>query len=227
MNNLLSTIAAGLCDGLDGFKYLKSRKLMQIIIPGGWLGIEISLHKTSSPEVKKLAAAALVRIDELEDLYAPYLVFLTPMSPMSPADTKIHPTLGKNCDVLLSKANQELSHGFHVDEESISCFINDYVQAIRDDILPWLEKYSEVDAIYDGLCDPDPMRWLTSNILIRYPVLLAILTKRGDYKGFESIASEFLAYCDKSHALVYKPYAEAITSGLRKTFLGQSRITPT
>ena len=219
MNDLLLTIADGLCDGLDGFKFLKSRKLLQKIIPGGWLGIEIRLHRTSSPEVRKLAAAALVRIDELEDLYAPYLVFLTPMSPMSPADAKIHPTLGKNCDVLLSMTNQELSHGFHVDEESIRCFINDYVQAIRDDILPWLEKYSEVDAIYDGLCDPDPMGWLTSSILIRYPVLLAILTKRGDCEAFEVIASEFLAYCEKPHALVYKPFAEAITSGLRKEVL--------
>jgi len=208
MSDLFLTVAKGIESNLENFKFLKSRRLLQRSIGIGWQGIAISLLKTSSPDVMKLSAHAQVRIDSLEELYAPHHPF------MSSKDAKVHPTLTANCDALLS--DRSLADGFQIDDVCVSEFIKNYSNAILSDVMPWLERYSTEEAIYEGLSGSDPSDWITSDRLTRYPVLLSILAKRSDWKSFEIIAAEFLDYCDKPHAQVYKPLAESLVSGLKK-----------
>ena len=208
MNDLFLTVAKGIESNLEEFKFLKSRRLLQRPIPAGWQGIAVSLLKTSSPDVMKLAAHAQVRIDNLENLYTHHHPF------MNAQDAKVHPTLTVNCDSLLE--DKLLANGFQIDSGSVVEFIERYSLAIHSDIIPWLEKHSSEEAIYKGLYDSDPTKWITSDRLTRYPVLLSILAKRLDWESFDKIAAEFTDYCTKPHALVYKPLAESLALGLRK-----------
>jgi len=212
MSDLFLTVAKGIEANLDRFKFLKSRRLLHRSLPNGWQGIAVSLLKTSSPDVMRLATYAQVRIDSLEELYAPHHLF------MSAKDAKIHPTITANFDSLLE--DKSLANGFRIDDSNVDQFIEDYSAAIQSHLIPWLEKYSTEDAIYEGLSGIDPSNWITSDRLTRYPVLLSILAKRLDWQEFEVIASEFLKYCDKPHAQVYKPLAESLVVGLRSK--GQS-----
>jgi hypothetical protein len=207
MNDLFLTLAKGLEGDLDNFKFIKSRRLLQKTFLNGWQGIAISLLKTSNPEVMKLSAYAQIRIDELENLYTPHHTF------MSAKDSKVHPTLTANCDSLLT--DKSLANGFQIDDSNVSQFIERYSAAIQLDIIPWLEKHSTEDGIYKGLSDSNPLNWVTSDRLTRYPVLLSILAKRSDWDAFEFMATEFLEYCDKPHAQVYKSLATSIINGLK------------
>jgi len=64
--------------------------------------------------------------------------------------------------------------------------------------------------VYAGLADGNPRNWITSDRLTRFPVLLAILAKRGDTAAFDIIAAEFEEWCKQKHAVVYAPLAAAM-----------------
>ena len=99
-------------------------------------------------------------------------------------------------------------------------FLAAYANALHSDVVPWLEKYSDKEAVFQGLVADDPLKRVTSDALRHYPVLLTIFAMRGDWQAFERIADEFLAYCDKPYGAVHRPLAMATINGLRSDLGG-------
>lgn len=186
MKEITSKIGEVLAAELNGFKVVKSRSHLLRTTASGWQAIAIHAQPTTTPGVVKFAAHAQVRLDQIEALYVPLHPFI------SIKEAKLHPTLAINCDQLLG--NRSLANGFTAEATSISSFALSYAADVRNNVLPWLEKYSIEDALLEGLSDPDPKKWVTSDRLTRYPVLMAILAKRGDWSNFEQISAEFAAY---------------------------------
>jgi hypothetical protein len=202
MKQFTEQIGMLLAQRLPGFTFKKRESGLIRPTDKGWQAIAIDVLSTASRGVGKLAADARIRIDELERLYTQHHPFLRPQ------DAKGHATLTMNCDNLLK--NKALTHGFNLDGPTIHSFAEVYAQALQADVIPWLEKYSDEQSLYEGLANADPFKWITSDRLTRFPVLMAILAKRGDVKAFDSVASEFEDWCKQKHAIVYVPLAAAM-----------------
>ena len=89
-------------------------------------------------------------------------------------------------------------------------------------VIPWLDRYSQEDALFDGLVASDPMQRVTRDPLTRFPVLMAIFAKDGNVDRFDAIAVEFQEWCTHKRALVYAPLAMAML-GMRPTQRGFAR----
>lgn len=202
MKQYTESIGTLLAQKLPGFVFKKRESCVFRQTKTGWQAIAIEVLPSTSPGIGKLAAHAKIRIETLEELYTPYHPFLTAN------DAKSHATLTVNCDGLLK--DKALAHGFGLGTNSTTSFANAYSAAVESDILPWLEKYSDEQAVYDGLVDQDPRNWITSDRLTRYPVLIAILAKRGNLPAFDAITAEFQEWCKQKHAMVYAPLATAM-----------------
>jgi len=207
MDELTEKIGKALACKLDGFKFVKSQWHLIRKTESGSQSIVIEVLPTSESETVKLAAHGHVRLDEIEDAYTPYNPYL------SPKDAKTHPTIVVNCDQLLS--DKSLANGFGTDEYSITQFVELYALALKMNVLPWLNKYSSESELFENLSSDDPKHWITSDRLIRYPVLLAMLARQRNWTRFEIVGQEFLNYCEQPHAQVYKPLATSIIHGVR------------
>ena len=208
MDKLTEKLGKVLTGELSGFKIVKSKWALIRQFPGGWQAIVIEALPTSKPGFAKLSAHGHIRINALEETYVRYNPYLTDK------DAKNHPTVVVNCDELFS--DKVVANAFSTDVDGIEMFVNAYIMALKNDVVPWLERYSEEQNLFEGLSGSEPETWITSDRLVRYPVLLAILFRRREWGEFDRIAEEFLNYCDKPHAQVYKPYAESIINGLKK-----------
>lgn len=207
MDELTARIGKGLSENLDGFRFVKSRWQLVKPISEGWQAIEIEVMPTSQSGTAKVAAHGQVRIDRIEETYTPFHPFL------NGTDAKLHATLTINCDRLL--ANSSVVHGFKTDEQSIDAFVLEYANALEICVLPWLDEHSDENTVFNGLIDEDPKKWITSDRLARYPVVLSVLANRNEWDAFDRIAQEFQNYCSSPHAQVYKPLADALIAGLR------------
>lgn len=209
MDELTARIGKELSQILDGFRFVKSRWQLVRKVDEGWQAIEIEVLPTANPDKIKLAAHAQVRLDRIEEAYSPFHPFL------NGTEAKTHATITTNCDPLLAETN--VVHGFAADDESVDSFIVEYADALKTHVLPWLEQYSTEEAVFNGLIDDDPTKWITSDRLTRYPVVLAVLANRGNWDDFDRISQEFLKFCESPHAQMYKPLAESLATGLRVT----------
>lgn len=187
---------------IPGFQFKKREGRLFRLTDNGWQAIVLEVLPTASQGIGKLAAHAQVRHEQIESLYTQYHPFI------HPKDAKVHATLTVNCDGLLQ--NKALVQGFGLDPASVNTFAETYAEAIKSDVIPWLDKFSDEQALFIGLADSDPKRWATSDRLTRFPVFMAILARRGDIEGFDSAASEFHEWCKQKHALVYAPLAAAM-----------------
>lgn len=191
-----------IAEQIPNFRFEKRESRLLRSTDNGWQAIAFEVLPTASQGMGKLAAHAQVRHEHLELLYTPHYLFL------KPKEVKSHPTLVTNCDSLLK--DRTLAHGFSFDPLSIEAFTKAYAAAIELDVIPWLDKFSNEQSLFEGLSDADPKNWATSNRLIRFPVLMAILAKRGDVAEFDAVGTEFLDWCKQKHALVYAPLASAM-----------------
>lgn len=207
MDELTAKIGKSLGQRLDGFKFVKSRRQLVRKTEDGWQAIVIEVLPTADPCKGKLAAHAQVRLDRIEETYSPFHPFL------NGTEAKTHATVTTNCDRLL--ADTSVVHGFSIDDQSVDGFIIEYANALQAYVVPWLNKYSTEEAIFNGLIDDDPTKWITSDRLTRYPVVLAVLANRGAWDEFDRISQEFLSYCESPHAEMYKPLADSLATGLR------------
>lgn len=202
MEQFKELIGTQLAQTLAGFAFKKRESCVLRPSDVGWQAISIEVLPTASPGIGKLAAHAKTRIEALEALYTPLHPFL------KPKDAKAHATLTANCDGLLS--DKTLAHGFGLDNASVIRFAERYATALKSDVIPWLERYSDEQAVYAGLANGNPQNWITSDRLTRFPVLLAILAKRRDATAFDVVAAEFEEWCKQKHAVVYAPLATAM-----------------
>jgi hypothetical protein len=207
MIDYTDTIGRGLAQRLPGFDWSRSESVLRKPTRSGWIGIAIEAMPTSSPDVFKLASHGQIRIDDIERAYSPFDARLTKETAQS------HATLVVNCDTLLRES--PLIHGFRADPASIACFICDYAKELEDIVIPWLERHSTENSLFEGLSSKNPRQWITSDRLVRFPVLLAILSRRRDWVQYESVAGDFMAFCDKPYAQVHRAHAKAIIEGLR------------
>lgn len=207
MDELTARIGKGLSRILVGFKLVKSCWQLVRNTAEGWQAIAIEVLPTANPDKTRLAAHAQVRLDRIEETYSPFHPFL------NGAEAKTHATVTTNCDPLL--AETKVVHGFAADDQSVDSFIVEYADALRANVLPWLDRYSTEEAVFSGLIDDDPTEWITSDRLTRYPVVLAVLANRGAWDDFDRISREFLSFCESPHALMYKSFAESLATSLR------------
>lgn len=202
MEQYTERIGSLIAERIPGFQFKKREGKLFRVTNNGWQAIAIEVLPTASQGIGKLAAHAQVRHEQIESLYTPHNPF------MKPNEAKTHPTLTANCDELLQ--DKSLVHGFGLDPCSVDAFAEAYAAAIRSDVIPWLEKFSDEQSLFAGLAESDPKKWVTSDRLTRFPVLLAILSKRCDTATFDSVAAEFQEWCKQKHALVYAPLATAM-----------------
>lgn len=191
---------------LEGFAFRKTTRSLFKKTKGGYHAIFLAVLRSGFPGQVKLAAHAHLRVDVVADMYTRYHPLL------SEREARRDPTLVANCDALLSDMN--LAHEFYPEPEVLSEFIPRYANELRENVVPWLERYSDLEHLYDGLASDDPMEWVTSDRMVRYPVLLALLALRRDSSEFERVANEFREYCEKPHARVHRYHANAIIDGL-------------
>ena len=208
MKRFTDAVGKLLSEKLPGFAFNQRESCLIRQTAVGWQAIAIEVVPTASPGVGKLAATARIRIEALESIYSPHHPFL------KAKDAKSHATLAVNCDLLLR--DKTLAHGFNLDNTSAVRFSEEYAAAASSDIIPWLNRYSDEQAVYEGLADGDPRNWITSDRLTRFPVLLAILAKRRDTAAFDFVSAEFEEWCKQKHAVVYAPLATAMLT-LRPT----------
>jgi hypothetical protein len=202
MEQFTDQIGRLIAEQIPSFRFEKAEGRLFRATDNGWQAIAFEVLPTGSQGIGKLAAHAQVRHEHIESLYVPYHLFL------KPKEAKSHPTLVANCDSLLK--NKNLAHGFSLDPLSVDTFAAAYADAIRSDVIPWLDKFSDEQSLFAGLAERDPKHWPTSNRLIRFPVLMAILASRGDVVGFDAVGAEFQDWCKQKHALVYAPLAAAM-----------------
>lgn len=202
MDETTSIIGEALASELKGFKFVKSRGHLLRVTDSGWQAVAIHAQRTATPGNIKLAAHAQVRVNAIEEIYVGLHPFVDAKS------AKFHPTLVVNCDTLLG--DKTLAHGVPSDEVRLRAFALKYASDMKENILPWLEKYMSEEVLFDGLFDPDPKKSVTSDPLTRYPLLMAILARRGDWPTFDRISAEFAAYCTQRHTLVHKPLSDAM-----------------
>ncbi len=202
MNEITLTIGEVLASQLEGFKFVKSRSHLLRTTDAGWQAVAIEPLLTATLGIIKLAAHAQVRVNAIEALYVKWHPFIDAKA------EKFHPTVVVNCDTLLR--DKTLAHGVPTDVASLRVFAMKYASDMKENVLPWLERYMTEEALFDSLFDTDPKKWVTSDRLTRFPVLMAILAKRGDWPNFDRINAEFASYCTQRHALVYKPLSDAM-----------------
>jgi hypothetical protein len=94
-------------------------------------------------------------------------------------------------------------------------FMDRYVVALQVKVFPVLDRYSSESELFEGLSCLDSAKRVVPTGLGRFPALLAMLVRRGDWDSFEIAAQEFLQWCTGSQAQVHRPFAEAMISGLR------------
>jgi hypothetical protein len=202
MKKITERIGLVISELLPSFKFQKREGRLYRLTDKGWQAITLEVLPTGSQGIGKLAAHAKVRHEQIESIYTPHHPFLKAM------DTKSHATLTANCDGLVH--NKALADGFSLEPGAVDSFAESYAGAIKLDVIPWLDQFAEEQGLFAGLSDADPKKWVTSDRLTRFPVLLAILSIRGDTEHFDTVAAEFQEWCKLKHALVYAPLAAAM-----------------
>ena len=212
IGELKKQVGFGLERRLDGFKFYRSKLLLKKEYSYGWQALWIDLHWSGAPGNAKLVANAHLRIEAIAQLCHPYSLSVQ----REPKYEKERPTIGENCDNLFSDAS--LIHSFPSDPDSVEQFLDRYVEGLKTDILPFLDKYSDENALFEGFIDPKPINWITGSWFGRFTILMAISVRRGNREAFEGYAKEFLEYCDDPLVSNYMPDAEAMIDGLRGEF---------
>jgi len=201
--NATTVIGQELANELDGYKFLKSKFMLKKSTNFGWLAITLDVLPTSDPNSSKLASHAHVRIDSVEEFYGPLNPFVDSKEAVA------HPTLVKNCDELIT--DHSLIHGFsNLSNDSVQKFAILYSDALKTDVLPWMETYSQGSHLFDNLSNEDPLTWIISDSNTRYPVLLSLLAKKKDWIKYTSVASEYIKFCEQPFAQAFLPYAQAL-----------------
>lgn len=210
MKELLKRLGNDLSQQLETFRFHPSQQRLVKPIYEGWQAIALELLPTSDTRRLKVAAYAQVRLDPLENIYGPHHIYL------SKREAKTHPTLTFNIDNLLS--DSPLVHSFVNTEHGLAEFTVAYAEALRENVIPWLERYSSEDALVAGFQDVDPQQWLVSDRSVRSAVLLSIYAKRGDWINFDAAADAFVTFCETPHGKVYSAMANSIINGIRQSF---------
>ncbi|WED25520.1 hypothetical protein L3V77_10620 [Vibrio sp. DW001] len=192
----------------DDFKYVQSRSALIRKLSDGTQVIAIDLLSSSEPKSFKLAMHAHVRLNVLEEQYAPFHPFL------SAKDKKTNPTLVVNCDSLFS--DKALAQSFQVNENNLNEIAANYVKPIRDDVIPFFEEYYSVENLVSSFEQADPKSWITSDRNTRYIILLSSYALESKWDQFDKVSAEYLEYCGKPFAQAYKPLATAVIEGLKK-----------
>lgn len=192
----------------DDFKYVKSRFALVKKLSDGNQVITIDLLPSSKLNSFKLAIHAHIRLNALEEKYAPFHPFL------STKDKKTNPTLVVNCDTLFS--NKALTHSFQINQNNLDEITANYAKAIKDDVLPFFKEYYSIENLVASFEQADSKLWVTSDKNTRNLVLLSAYALESKWDKFEKVSSEYLEYCHKPFAQVYKPLAIAVIEGLRK-----------
>jgi hypothetical protein len=196
---------------LVGFKYVKSKGMLRRETESGWQTIFVRPQASSVAGMVKLAAFGHVRIEALEVLYTPYI----PLLNENPKEMAEHATIVFNCDNVITETS--LIHEFFVDEVSLGHFIECYANALRKDVVPLLDKFSNEETLYEALADPDPRNWVTDHMR-RFCAMMALLVLRNDKIMFDKIASEFLTFFSQRHNQFQRPIVESIVEGMNKNW---------
>ena len=209
MNELTQEFGKKLADSIGGgYKFVKSKSSLVKKMENGVKSITLDFLPSHEANVVKLAMHAHIRLDELENRYGPYHLYL------GLKERKDHPSLVKNCDEVFS--NKDLAMSFELDSNKLNEVVTRYAEAIRQDVLPFLDEFYSVDALVASFEQIDPSDWVSSDRLTRYLILLSAYSSRLAWKNYEEVAEEFLEYCSKPHAQAYEKLAESVINGMRE-----------
>jgi len=206
MEDLLRTIGKTIASKLDGYKYQVSNERLIKKTNNGWIAIALDLIKDKRTQTARVDAYAHLRHEKIESIYGLF------RARGDARKARNRQTLSKFCLHLFSEG---FEYGFSLNDVDIEEFSDRYASELKKSVIPWLEKYSNEEALYIGFLEDDSQNQITSDPLTRFPVLLSMLKIRNDRSKFEEISKEFLDYCNKDHAKVHMELATSIIEGIR------------
>jgi len=199
-------LGAILAKELHGFDYDRPRSRLVQISPAGWKGIALDVMSRELGK-KSLSLAAELRINRLADRFLPHSPGLKPQE-----IKKTFPILYVNCANFM---HSDFLYSFNTDEASIQGVASHFAEGIRNEVIPFLEKYFDEATLVESFLDDDSTAWVTSNPKTRYTVLLSHFALRGDWDAFDKYAKEWEAFCQTPFGMMYKQDASSIISGMR------------
>ena len=209
LSNLSSSFAS------EGYRLRKAAsEFRRDLKSGDACAVWVDLLPASRRGRFKAGVSAHIRIAALEAVYVNY-------HPLIPAPERgSHFTFVANCDSLF--VDKSVAHSVELpDEQSVRVFAHRLWEAIKEGVLPFLERYCDRGRLVENLADEDPRTWVTSDRMTRYAILLSDRALMHDRAGFEHWATEWMDYCRQPHGQMYLPVADAIVPGVRSEYFGK------
>jgi len=208
-SEITQEIGAQLAKKLEGFEFDSREKTLWRDTQKSSQRIQLTVVSTRVAGTKRMDASASVRNRELAKLCH------SNDSPW-PDNARNWFWISIWCPSLISDFDRLVS--FESTEKKLRRFIKDYTIALQKDVVPWLDRYSIMEELFNGLTGDNYQDWIVGNAQ-RLPVLLAIHAKRRDMDGFEKAAAEYAEYCDQPHITnMEREKSRIIVAELRRQF---------
>lgn len=191
---------------LPSFSYQKHARFFVRDFEYGQHAFHIGLIKQSNNQIK-MAAKIKIYIDEVDELYMPFYPGFVPEDKWS------YSTLGGNADGLIQ--NNWLIHGFDKNDTVIDRFTEEYIKAIKNDFLPWFERNSKIDRIYEILSNANHPDYVPGALHGELLVRLAILLYQRRWDEYDRVESKLHVFLNKRYGKQFVPKVVPVIEGLR------------
>ena len=124
-----------------------------------------------------------------------------------------------NCDEIY---RSEISANLELSADDTSAIHNLKV-GIQEDVLPFLDRYSDPTTLIQNFDDPNWRNWITSDPLARATVRLTYHALGQDRPAFDAAVSDLRKYLDTPQGSVHSQVMEGLVSSLSDAHLNKAQ----
>ncbi len=124
-----------------------------------------------------------------------------------------------NCDEIY---RSDISANLYLSADDTSAIHNLKI-GIQEDVLPFLDRYSDLSTLIQNLDDPNWRNWITSDPLARATVRLTYHALEHDRPAFDTAVDDLRKYLDTPRGAVHAEVMEALVSGLSDAHLSKAQ----
>ncbi len=125
-----------------------------------------------------------------------------------------------NCDEIY---RPEISANLLLSADDPTSAIHNLEIGIKDDVLPFLDKYSDLSTLIENLDDPNWRNRITSDPLARATVRLTYHALEQDRTAFDTAVGDLRKYLGTPQGTVHAGVMEALVSGLADSHLNKAQ----
>lgn len=125
-----------------------------------------------------------------------------------------------NCDQIY---RPEISANLMLSADDPTSAIHNLEMGIQGDVLPFLDKFSDLSALIENLDDPNWRNWITSDPLARANVRLTYHALEQDRTAFDTAVDDLKKYLATPQGTVHAAVMEALVSGLADAHLNKAQ----